>query len=88
MDGNNKSDLEMPIQVSRDERWKTEINPLQIKMELIRTKEDSMHNRPFLGIKYQTVESEKIESVWFGILDINEKKVTHCMQIDINKEEK
>ena len=72
----------MPIRISRNERWKRVINPLQVKFELIKEQNDPICNRPFLGIRKS---DDKIDSVWIGILDINEKRVTDCHQVDLNE---
>ena len=44
-----------------------------------------MCNRPFVGMKMKSPKS--YQSVWFGIIDIDQKEVTHCVQIDLQEQE-
>lgn len=74
----NGADHNMPIRVSRNERLKRIINPLQVKMELIKEQNCPISSKPFLGIKSLTTNNDLIDSVWIGILDINSKRVTQC----------
>ena len=43
----------------------------------------SMTSRPFVGIKSQPENIKLFESVWIGILDLDKKKVDHCLQVDL-----
>ena len=72
------ADHNMPIRISRNERLTRIINPLQVRLEMIKEQSDPIANRPFLAIKSLTTNNDLIDSVWIGILDINSKRVTHC----------
>ena len=48
---NDKDVHNQPIRVSYNERWKRVINPLQVRLELLKEQEEDMVSRPFIGIK-------------------------------------
>ena len=47
--------------------------------------EDPFASRPYIAMKMQ--DRQTYESVWFCILNLEEKEVTHAIQIDLQEEE-
>ena len=47
----------------------------------------AMTSRPFVGLKSKPENNKLLESVWIGILDIDKKKVCHCLQVDLAENE-
>ena len=76
-DKDDEFNTNLPIKVistnagKRGERYKRLINPLQIKLELLKEHSQNKPTRPFLAIKSNIDNKDIVESIWIGVLDLD-----------------